>query len=383
MYSFDFMPKSYDDRIMEGDYSKVSEISSEHIGKIEDGKIFLKYTTPQIELGGINDPRENGGEFYRLDVTKKELYKKELFQEGIHSLLATHTSGATLRFRTNASELALYAIMRNPMTEFHHFTDRGAFGLDLYVGSGSARVYCGGRMQMLTKSKKSDVMADIVKLPGGYCEVLINMPLYSGINEILIGFPEDSELARPLERDIPPIVFYGSSITQGACASRPGIAYPNLVCRMLNAQCINQGYSSGAHLEPIMAEYVASYHGVSAFVIDNDGNGTAENHRLKHYNFYKTIRNANPDTPILLLTRPIYHTLCPDVDIERISIIKDTYERALSENDKNVYFLSGYEFFPEKAIADVYSVDMTHPNDIGMYYMAMAVYKKLREILKI
>lgn len=380
MYLFNFTPKTYDDRIMEGNYIRVSEVSSEHVEKIEDGKIFLRYTTPQIELGGINDPRDNEGEFYRLDIKRKEEYKEKLKCKEIHSSLATHTSGATLRFRTNADEIAIYAVIRNPFLGMHHITNRGVCGLDVYVGSGSERVYCGGRMQMLTKR---DVMSDTVKLPGGYREVMIDLPLYAGIEKILIGFPENAEIAEPLERAIAPIVFYGSSITQGACASRPGVAYTNLVCRMLNAECINQGYSSGAHLEPIIAEYVASYHNASAFVIDNDGNGNVENHRQFHYDFYKTIRDANPDTPILLVTRPIYHTLCPDEDIERISVIKETYEKALAENDKNVYFLSGYDFFPEKGIADIYSVDMTHPNDIGMYYMAMAVYKKLSAILKI
>ena len=72
--TFDFVPKSDDDRIKEGNYVKVSDISSDYVRTESDGKIFLKYNTPQMELAGIKDPSENNGEFYRLDAKNKSKY---------------------------------------------------------------------------------------------------------------------------------------------------------------------------------------------------------------------------------------------------------------------------------------------------------------------
>ena len=368
-----FTPTSKNDRIMEGTYTKVSDIDKQYVQNTKDGLIYLRYSTPQFALGGIKAPADNNNEFYRLDAYNKNNYSN-LNQTSIKDGLAYNTSGATLRFRTNAKEFTIYAMLRNCTTNCNHFSDRGAHGFDVYVGSGSDRVYCGTKGQLLTDS---NILRETVKLPGEYVEVMINFPMYGGIQNIALGFDGDAEIAEPLERDYKPIVIYGSSITQGACASRPGTAFPNMVTRMLNADCINQGYSSGAHLETVMAEYIASLEGIGAVVIDNGGNGSLETLRTKHYKFYKIIRDAHPDIPIILVSRPIYKVEKDTDDNARIAVMQATYDRAVKEGDKNVYFVSGYDFMDIRPLADLTTVDGTHPNDLGMYYMACTIYQAL------
>lgn len=376
---FKFVPRSDNDRIMEGTYTKVSDVPSTYVAKTDGNVTFLKYSTPQIELAGIKDPAQNGGEFYRLDVTKRNYYvNNNIFVEkSLASNLACHTSGVTLRFRTNAPEITINATLRNGNLGWHHMTLKNVTGFDVYVGSGTERSYYCAEGQVVAGASRVN---ETVKLPGDYVEVLIMFPLYGGVKDISIGFPSGAEIAAPLARDHKPVVFYGSSITHGCSASRPGLNYTNIVARMLNVDCINQGYSSGANLEPAMADYIASLD-MSAFVMDNDGNGSVQTLNTRHYAFYKTIREAHPDIPIILVTRPVYSETNMDLFKQRQQIIKATYDKAVKEGDKNIYYINGYDFFPVKGAADIYAIDHNHPDDTGMYYMAMLVYQELNKAL--
>ena len=209
---------------------------------------------------------------------------------------------------------------------------------------------------------------------------MIELPTYAGISSITIGFSEGAEIAAPLDRNHDAVLFYGSSITQGASATRTGLAYTNIVARLLNVDCTNLGFSGSARGEQIMAEYIASKE-MSVFVMDYDHNSATNELREMHYDFYKTVREANPDLPIVLVTRPIFTPEKTADDQAREDIVRSTYEKALAEGDENIYFVKGYDFFPFMSMADLYMVDGTHPNDLGMYYMAKAVYSVVNEIL--
>lgn len=166
-----------------------------------------------------------------------------------------------------------------------------------------------------------------------------------------------------------------------------GMAYPNMLCRMLNADCRNLGYSSGAHGEDGTIAYLAAQE-MCAFVMDYDHNANLAQLEKSHYKLYKAVREAQPDLPIIMLSRPIftpdYDTVAPDEDLERIKVIEKTYNMARKSGDENVYFINGYEdFFPMQAeLADLYSSDMRHPNDTGMYFMGLAIYEVLAPVLE-
>ena len=385
-----FVPRSDDDKLTSGRYVKVSDVPANYIVSNANGSVTLSYKAPQISIGGIPDPAYNDGKFYRMNYLLSQNEGGNYYANHINKNVQTnnwHTSGGTIRFRTNAESITITATMQNAIATGDRFTLRGVAGFDVYVGTGTDRQYVGGRMQTFTSTS---MVEETITLPygvEGYNEVLINMPLYCGISNITITFPEDALIASPLSRDLSyPILFYGSSITQGACASRPGLAYTNMVCRMLNADCRNLGYSEGAYGEDEMIAYIANEQ-MSAFVMDYDHNATLSGLEETHYKLYKAVRDAHPDIPIVMLSRPVF-TSVPDFavgdeDLERIAIVKATYEAALAAGDENVYFINGYEsFFPMMEMADIYTSDMRHPNDVGMYYMGLAVYKTLSSALK-
>ena len=128
-----------------------------------------------------------------------------------------------------------------------------------------------------------------------------------------------------------------------------------------------------------MAEYIAGLT-MSAFVMDYDHNSSLAELTANHYNFYKTIRDAQPDLPIILVSRPCYLEE-PTADMKaRIAVIQDTYNRAKAAGDNNIYIINGTEFFPE-GMRELFTIDTTHPNDLGMYYLGLRIYDVLNQIL--
>lgn len=334
--------------------------------------IFKNITEKPLELGGLVYPENNCGEFYRLDASKKEIYSDP------NRHLAHHTSGGTVRFITDADKIMIKNKLRANTVGMNHFTHRGVWGLDLLVGSGTNREYCGKMMQTFAES--TEYNENEVLLPEGKKEVLVYLPLYCGIEYMEIGFPEGATVEEPAPRSFGPIAFYGSSITQGGCASRPGTAYHNIVCRHFDADCINLGFSGSAFGEQSVAEYLTTRK-MSLFVMDYVYNSRSlDELESTHYPFYKTFRNAHPNVPVLMCTHP-FPWKEADLDRSRIKIVKDTYNKALAEGDKNVYFLDGREYFPEE-MRDLCFVDNLHPNDLGMYFMAKKIIENIECIIK-
>ena len=175
-----------------------------------------------------------------------------------------------------------------------------------------------------------------------------------------------------------PVVYYGSSITQGGCASRPGNAYQNIQSRLLDFDHINLGFSGSAKAEDAMIDYIAGLE-MSAFVYDYDHNApTAEYLAQTHERMFKRIRAAHPDLPILLLSRPQPNMLNPD-DIERLRIVTQSYENAIATGDQNVYFIPGPVLM--ESVKNEGLVDGVHPNDAGFVSMARAMLPTLQKML--
>ncbi len=327
-----------------------------------------------LALGGLKNPQVNNWEYYRLDAFSKTSYS------GVNNTLAVCTAGGTVRFMTDSKSFVIRAVMRDSQTDMKHFAPRGAYGFDAYVGSGQNREYLGGPMQFMTDP---DYMEETVEIPGkGFREIMIDLPQYAGITELLIGLERDSFIAPVPERKYGAICFYGSSITQGACASRPGSSYTNVVCRMLDCDCINLGFSGSAHGETSIAEYINT-RDISAFIMDYDHNTeTAEELSETHYEFYKSVRQGHPDIPIIFVSKPYYvNPKEKGEDIEaRQAVITETFRKAVDEGDTNVYLLLSDGFFSSED-PNVCTVDMVHPNDLGHYMIAKRVADILRKVL--
>jgi hypothetical protein len=226
----------------------------------------------------------------------------------------------------------------------------------------------------------NDALKDTMYLPKGLKEVQVNFPLYGGVESVKFGFPAGSKVAPPTKRAYKPIAFYGSSITQGGCVGRPGNSYCNIVCRALDADCRNLGFSGSAMGEQVVAEYIGSLE-LSAFVMDYDYNSPSEEHlRQTHRPFFETVRKMQPELPIVLMTH-VWSFEDRETDFNRVKIVKETYDAAIAAGDKNVYFIDGSNFFRGQ-MRDLCTVDALHPNDLGQFIMAEEVYKTLAMALK-
>lgn len=338
----------------------------------EDGLVWLDAACcPVLELGGLDLPADNGGEYYRLQSSRRADYSQD------NRALAECTPGVTLRFVTDADAVTLHASLRCVIAGMHHFTDRGVYGFDMLIGTGTARKYVGAGMQTFVNTLES--VKDVLALPAGLKEIQINFPLYGGVSEVKLGFPAEAKIALPTKRDYAPVAFYGSSITQGGCVSRPGNSYCNIVCRALNADCRNLGFSGSAKGEQAVAEYIGGLK-LSAFVMDYDYNAPSEEHLAKtHYPFYETIRKMQPDLPILMMTHAFTFEDRPQDPI-RVRIIRDSYEKAVANGDRHVRFVDGTGFF-RGPMRDLCTVDALHPNDLGQYIMACEAYKNVIAML--
>lgn len=287
------------------------------------------------------------------------------------------TAGGRVRYVTDSPYVAV-AVKYNVMRKLRHFAYSGSIGMDVYCDDGEGDVYIGTYMP----DGESDVFEAAMDFPphDGLRTVTIHFPLYSGVDELMIGYQEGSNLSPAPEYDIAdPIVFYGSSITQGGCVSRPGNAYENLLSRLLSCDHVNLGFAGSAFGEESMARYLASLN-MSAFILDYDHNApTAEHLEKTHEPMFRAVREAHPDVPIIMLSRPMYHL---DEDCRRrVEIIRRTYEKAVAAGDRKVCFIPGPDLIEER-LREVATVDNCHPNDCGFVSMAYALLEPLKKFLK-
>ncbi len=343
--------------------------------KTVDGEYtFIDALDPIYDIGGIKHPLQNGGEYYRLDATKKHLYSCA------NRYLASNTSGAQVRIATDATKVKVRVTLRGAGNCMHHFTDRGVYGCDFYIGEGNNRSYVGNVMMTFANSK--DYNEEVISLGEGVKEFYINLPLYEGVKKVEIGYPEGASISAPLPRQGGTVAFYGSSITQGGCAGRPGNMYSHILCRQLDANNMNLGFSGSARGEQAVAMYLASREGLTAFVMDYDFNAlTPEELAWTHFPFYQTVRNAHPDLPIIMVTHPYYTSVATERDRRKCNVVFESYGKALQNGDKKVWFVDSDKFFPEE-MRDLCAVDFLHPNDLGNYFMAKAIYPSLKQALE-
>jgi len=317
------------------------------------------FADPVFEITGF--PWWKPGEpFHRLPLENG-------FSKTLNNL-SCHTSGGMVRFTTNSRRIALRSKLKMAW-ESNHMARTGKFGFDFYLQAGTGKDYCfrniaGGREEMNGKILESWVFHPEIKSEkGNFITWTLYLPSYCGEDMLELGFEPGAEFKenKPL-RIGKPIVFYGSSITQGGCATRTGNKYTTMLCRVLDAPEINLGFSGSARGEEEMAKLIATLD-MSAFVLDYDYNSpSAEHLAATHAKFFNIVRQAHPDLPIIILSR------CTLYSDDRTAVIRKTYEDAVQAGDKHVWFVDGSTLIDQEAKVAA-SVDGCHPNDLGFFCM--------------
>ena len=331
----------------------------------KEGITFFDVKSEPFKVYGII---REGDEWVRM---KGEVARAT--NEGVANLYK-HTAGGRVRFVTDSPYVAIKT--RQPKGyPMSHIALTGQGGFDLYVGEGRESKFYKAFVPPLDIGDGYESIVEFAD--ASRRTVTINFPLYYGVCELYVGLDGNASVGEAEEYEITkPIVYYGSSITQGGCASRPGTCYQAYISRWFNADHINLGFSGNAKGEDAMADYIASLD-MSLFVYDYDHNAPTNEHLLAtHERMFKRIRAAHPTLPIIIASRP--KAELGEMELARLGIIRATYERALAEGDENVYFVDGRELM--SIAGQDGTVDGCHPTDLGFFSMAKRFAEEIDKI---
>ena len=300
--------------------------------------------------------------------------------------LSSNSAGEKLVFRTNSPEIRVKYITNSKSFAMRHMPSTGMSGVDLYaVDEHGTWTCCNPNFQYsfgdTCRYTYSQITYPSSCKEKGY-EYHLYLPLYNGVDFLEIGVGNGSFFRYELPSQEKPIVIYGTSIAQGACASRPGMAWTNIVERTLQHPVINLGFSGSAKMEPGMQEVLNTLD-PSLYILDNMENMKAEDVYESSLHCCHLLRESHPATPILL----IEHSGQPDTLVSKPHAdgykainreLKKVWETLQHEQMSDVYYLTCEEI----GLDTESFVEGIHPNDYGMMINAKAVIKKVKEIFK-
>lgn len=329
-------------------------------------------THPAIELEGF-PYRESNGNLCRLPV---EIVPElpELMQ-----WVCWHSAGGAIRFRTDSPQVHI-RVRFNTWETGNSTTLNSLSGFDAYRRVGTRMAF---QKTLYAQPVRKGFTDGIARgIPKGMHDWQIYFPLRNHIVSLELGLAPGSALKPPRRYALDkPVLFYGSSIVEGGCASRGGLTYPAAIGRDLNVYAINYGFGGSARGELSVAGAIAGLD-LAAVVIDYDHNTPSVEHlRKTHWPFFRRIRKTNPDLPIIVASSVDYRHV-PEMFEKRARIIQNTCRKARAAGDRKVWFIHGKTIFPKSHWGDC-TVDLTHPNDYGFRCMADAIGGKLRDVLKL
>ena len=298
--------------------------------------------------------------------------------------LAGNTAGGQIHFWTDSSKLSIRVKLTGPV-DLSVMTRTAQGGFDCYIGDNfkDLKFIDSARIQNLQTEYEYVFFEN---LPGKKL-VVLNFPLYTGVESCFIGLDENAMIKKAKSfNDKNRIVMYGTSITQGGCASRPGLQYTNFLSRVMKREILNFGFSGNAFGEKEVANEIAKVKDVSLFVIDYEANaGTNGKLALTLDTFIDTIRSYHPTVPIAVVSRIPYilDSLKSDLGKNRLKIKEfqiETVKKYQSKGDSAVHFIDGSVLLGP--VTHECTVDSVHPNDLGFYFMTTNFAKAFKKILK-
>ncbi len=338
----------------------------------EDLAVYNAEHAP-FRIHGLYSQKEDGL-FARMPKEIAERTSKKV------GLLYTNTAGARLRFATDSRTLAVGAVyppMSFPSERSVALSGASACCFDLYADGKHCQV-----LSPTTLIRRGSVVS--FELSDGRYEAFVSFaekkmrqitlcfPSFVNISDLFVGLDENAVLteAEPYVNDLP-VVFYGSSITQGACASRSGNTYENILSRKFSFDYINLGFAGACKSETPIIDYLCALP-MRILVYDYDHNTpSAEYLKDTHLPSLKKLRKAHPDIPIILLSKPNQHNGKEEA-IKRMRVIEESYESLRRESSAPVHFINGQTIF-ESHDREMMTIDNTHPTDLGFYCMAEAL----------
>jgi hypothetical protein len=329
------------------------------------------------ELGVEGRGWTNTGSFYdRLPARAEGVVRKPVWD------LSHNSSGMCVRFVTDATTLRARWALTESWLYLPNATAIAKSGLDLYVKTEKGWHW----LAVGIPTEQTNDVALVKDLIPGKREYLLYLPLYNGAKFVQLGIPDGRVIERAPEwgsGERKPMVFYGTSILQGLAASRPGMVHSAILQRRFNWPVINLGFSGNGKMEPEMAGLLAELD-PSVYVIDCLPNMVADEIKARVEPFVKTLRQAHPTTPIVLVEdRTLQGAFLTQGQMEWYhgkdrAELKAAYNRLEQSGVTNLYYIPGEQLFGDDGEG---STDGSHPNDLGFTRQAEIFAKVLEPIL--
>jgi lysophospholipase L1-like esterase len=296
--------------------------------------------------------------------------------------LSRHSAGLCVRFETDADAVHARWTLTSANLAMPHMPATGVSGLDLYVKADD------GRWRWLANGRpgaQANTAALVQGLPPGRREYVLYLPLYNGVSSVEIGLPKGASVFKPEPRPAgreKPVVFYGTSITQGGCASRPGMCHTAILGRRLDRPVVNLGFSGNGTMDPEMGALLGEVD-AAAFVIDCLPNMNAEAVAARAGELVRTIRKTRPATPILLVEDRTHADafLRPPTaqgTAAKRAALRKAFDALVAAGDKNLAYLPGDGLLGADGED---TVDGSHPTDLGFIRHADAFEPVLRKLI--
>ncbi len=292
--------------------------------------------------------------------------------------LSRHAAGMIVHFRTNAPDIKVKYQLLLEQLSMSHMPATGVSGLDLYALEGGEWKWIN-----VTRPNNQEDEVNIVKNMAPVKRLFrIYLPLYNGIENLEIGVDSKYSFEPVQPREERPMVFYGTSILHGACASRPGMAFPSILGRRLERPIINLGFSGNGRMELEVGSFITELN-ACVFVIDCLPNLNSNQVKARAIPLVEQLRKARPDTPILLVedrvnTNATFLPQRMQHHIENHRALRNSFLKLQNNGVQNLYYLESDQLLGVDGEA---TTDGSHPSDLGMMRYADAYEPVLRKIL--
>lgn len=320
----------------------------------------------------------NNDNYNRLPPSAKEVVRDKVWS------LSTESAGLYLVFKTNATDIQIKYKVSGGYS-MPHMPNTGVSGLDLYALNSSEPYWCKGDFAFNGDTIRYNYQNLIINEQTGENTFELFLPLYNSVKHLEIGIDHNASFEFIESTNNKPIIAYGTSITQGACASRPGMAWTNILIRKLNEPLINLGFSGNGQLEPELFNLMSEIE-AKLFIIDCMPNMTEERTELIYDRVISgvNILRKTSTAPILLVEHDGYMGFNMNKKLESNYVktnieLHKAYKKLLKDGVKNIFYLSHSEL----NLSPDSQVDGTHASDLGMQEYATAYEKKIRKILKL
>jgi len=296
--------------------------------------------------------------------------------------LGKNTAGLAVRFNSNSTAISVkWELLDNSF--MNHMAMTGIKGIDLYALENGKWEYVNTARPGSEKNNETSLINNMEKKER---EFMFYLPLYDGVTSLEIGIDTDAEINQP-KVDLPqrskPVVCYGTSILQGGCASRPGMAHTNILSRWFNRQFINLGFSGNGQLDYEIAEIMAEVD-ASLFILDFMPNVNVAQIEEKTERFYSIIREKQPDKPIVFIENPIFPFAKFDKTTAKTLQDKNkalhiVFDKLKKKGEKNIWLISSEKMIGMDGEG---TVDGVHFTDLGFMRYAEYLYPRIKNKIK-